>query len=309
VTEFRQSSEASEERIQKQTGRQGSHPDENKTFTEDKTMAGLSVLTNTPGIQAQNQLSSTSNQMQKTLFKLSSGLRITTGGDDAAGLSIADGLRAQINALSQSERNANDGISLLQIADGALGQITNLLNRAVTLAQQSKTDTVQDTKRAAIDKEYTEIKNEITRIATDTAFNGKQLLNGVVSFDIAVGDTTQSSTITIQTSSVTTTGLSITGSLASKTGAGTELTAINNAVSSVAKLRGTLGAYSNRLSSAVIVIGTQVQNLTAAESGIRDANMATEVSNMTKWMILNQSGMAALAQANSQAQSVMSLFR
>jgi len=272
-------------------------------------MAGLSVLTNTPGIQAQNQLSSTSIQMQKTLFKLSSGLRITTGGDDAAGLAIADGLRAQINALSQSERNANDGISLLQIADGALGQITNLLNRAVTLAQQSKTDTVQDSKRAAIDKEYTEIKNEITRIATDTAFNGKQLLNAVVSFDIAVGDTTQNSNITIQTSSVTTTGLSLTGSLASKSGAGTELTAINNAVSSVAKLRGTLGAYSNRLSAAVSVLGTQVQNLTAAESGIRDANMATEVSNMTKWMILNQSGMAALAQANSQAQSVMSLFQ
>ena len=138
----------------------------------------LSILTNIPSLAAQNQLSVTNSNLQKTLFRLSSGSRINSGADDAAGLAIADGLHANVTALTQSARNATDGVGMLQVADGAMAQVTTLLNRAVTLATESATGTVSDTQRKALDAEFLAIKAEIGRIGSNTTYNGTQVFGG-----------------------------------------------------------------------------------------------------------------------------------
>ena len=268
----------------------------------------FSVLNNVASLQAQNELATSQVGLQKTLFRLSSGRRINSGADDAAGLAIADGLRGQIRALDQATRNANDGIGYLQTADGALGQITNLLHRAVSLAEEASTST--NTGNAdKIDAEYTQIKDEITRISGNTYFNGTDVFS--TNLSIFVGDTTSTSTIGLNLSSMSVSagGLSLTNNLLSPSDSSTALGQINSALQAIAGYRGDVGAQVNRLQSASAVIGTQVQNLTAAESQIRDANMAEEVTNMTKFQILQQAGMSAMAQANASAQSVLSLFR
>ena len=267
----------------------------------------FSVLNNISGLVAQNELTTNSVGLQNTLYRISSGKRINTGADDAAGLAIADGLKGQTNALNQAYRNASDGIGYLQVADGAMSQVTNLLHRAVTLAEQAATSTNKD-KVATINSEYTQIKSEIDRIKDNTYYNGTNVFTTTLT--VFVGDTKSTSTI-----SATTTGWSLTasnlglGSMTDNASATNELAKLKSALDSVAGYRGEAGAIINRLKSAQSVIQTQTQNLTAAESGIRDANMASEMSELTKFQILNQAGMAALAQANSQAQSVLSLFR
>ncbi len=268
----------------------------------------FSVLNNVASLQAQNELATSQVGLQRTLFRLSSGRRINSGADDAAGLAIADGLRGQIRALDQATRNSNDGIGYLQTADGALGQITNLLHRAVSLAEEASTST-NSGNISKIDAEYTSIKDEITRISGNTYFNGTDVFN--TSLSIFVGDTTSTSTIDLDLSSmsVSSAGLGLSSSLSDAGTAQTALGEINTALQSIASDRGDVGAKINRLQSASTVIGTQVQNLTAAESQIRDANMAEEVTNMTKFQILQQAGMSAMAQANASAQSVLSLFR
>ena len=269
----------------------------------------FSVLNNVASLQAQNELATSQVGLQRTLFRLSSGRRINSGADDAAGLAIADGLRGQIRALDQATRNANDGIGYLQTADGALGQITNLLHRAVSLAEEAATST-NTGNTDKINAEYTQIKEEITRIAGNTYFNGTDVFN--TSLSIFVGDTTSTSTIDLDLSgmSASAADLGLTSTLAATGGDPVAaLGEINTALQSVASNRGDVGAKVNRLQSASAVISTQVQNLTAAESQIRDANMAEEVTNMTKFQILQQAGMSAMAQANASAQSVLSLFR
>jgi len=278
----------------------------------------LSVLNNIASIQSQNQLNATASAMNRTLFKLSSGLRISTGADDAAGLSIANGLQAQVKALNQATRNANDGMSYLQVADGALAEVHNLLVRAVTLAEESANGTLSSTQRKSVELEFQEIQKEISRIGDDTKFNGTKIFSGA-SVDIFVGDTSSVSKIsfTAQTlakdnivdgSGVGKKDLTA-SSLSTASGASSALSALNTAISNVSSQRAVLGASSNRLSAAVSVIASQSQNLQAAESQIRDANMAEEVASLTKWQILNQTGIASLAQANQAAQSVLSLFR
>src|SRR5579862_1751230 len=138
----------------------------------------LSILNNIPSLAAQNQLAITGSNLQRTLFRLSSGSRINSGADDAAGLAIANGLQANITALTQSARNANDGVGMLQVADGALAQVTTLLNRAVTLATESSTGTVSDSQRQALQSEFSQIKAEIDRIGTNTTYNGAQIFAG-----------------------------------------------------------------------------------------------------------------------------------
>jgi flagellin len=391
----------------------------------------LSILNNIPSLAAQNQLAITGAGLSKTLFRLSSGSRINSGADDAAGLAIADGLRANISALMQSSRNANDGTGKLQVADGALAQVTNLLNRAVTLATESANGTVSNAQRGALDNEFTAIKAEIDRIGSNTTFNGTQVFSatptdiflsdstttgsslistttGVVSslgiglganasnVLSAIGNATAgkvvvvgtqtytfaavagaANTVTIGattadtlanlaaavnggsgagvaygagtvanpdisavagTSTVTFTarvagvggnafatttddatfgfsnGATLTGGagsagLTTAAAAQAALITINSAIQSVAGTRGNLGATINRLQSAVAVINNQSQNLTAAEDGIRAADIAQEVANLTKFSILNQTGISALAQANTTQQSVLSLLR
>ena len=409
----------------------------------------IGILNNIASLSAENQLSVTNTSLQNVLYQLSSGSRINTGADDAAGLAIANGLQANITALTQSARNANDGVGSLQVADGALAQVTTLLNRAVTLATESATGTVGNSQRVALNAEYTAIQNEIDRIGGTTTYNGTAVFNGS-SQSIFLSDSNLSSQITLSPIALTSAGLlgaggasatlasngavsagnNITiggttytfvagplvgaaktgatgaavnvvidssadpvmklqntlanlaaainggagagtlyqaggganvsatasasgntislaatptgqaaiaagGTIASTVGAGAEfgflngatftaaagtdlltstaaqaaLTNINAAIQAVAGERGAIGAVVNRLQSASNVISNQVQNLTSAQNGIIAADIPSAVANLTKYSILEQTGISALAQANQQQQLVLKLLQ
>ena len=285
-------------------------------------MAGqsFSVVNNLASVDAQRNLYFSNLGLNKTLARLSSGYRIVSAGDDAAGLAIANGLRADVTALNQAVRNANDGVALIQIADGALSKLTDLLTRAVTLAEQAASETVGDNERATIDVEYQQILNEIDRVVSVANFKGERLFSSsaAVTKTIYVGDTQFQSFITISIAGSSGAGTAAMGlkstsgsvsNVKTTTNAQNVLTALKTAIASVSKWRGALGAQQNRLVNSVAIIQVQSQNLQAAESAIRDANMAEEVVAMTKYQILLQSGMASLAQANASSQMVLSLFR
>lgn len=395
----------------------------------------IGILNNIASLSAENQLSITNSNLQSTLYQLSSGSRINSGADDAAGLAIANGLQANITALTQSARNANDGVGMLQVADGALAQVTTLLNRAVTLATEASTGTVSDSQRQALQSEFSQIKAEIDRIGTNTTYNGAQIFAGsgtnfnqlttavtnaagmatavtgnvtvktwdstagayaaVQTFNATTSDTnngtvaglieninnsgsglfatldntgnlvitdsqnrgtaagteladggattlqigadaaaetlantSNSSTMSVYLSDSTVAGSSTIGvalgqfsssnmngislsnnNLSTQGTAQTALTDINNAIAQVAALRGQLGASVNRLQSASNVISNQVQNLTFAENGITAADVPSAVANLTKYSILEQTGISALAQANQQQQLVLKLLQ
>jgi flagellin len=285
-------------------------------------MGSFSILSNISGVNAQNQLNLNNVNLSRTLLRLSSGKRINSGADDAAGLQIADSLRANSYALNQAVRNANDGIGVSQIADGSLQEITNLLTRGVTLAAEASTETVDSSGRVSLDAEFSQINAEMARIAQQTNFNGYSIfgtggVNG--SLTVFVGDINSSSSISVTISGITTNNGKVTGfnntanlstvSLMDVAGAQSALTIIKTALDAVSNMRASIGAGINRLQSAVSVLQTQSTNTQAAESTIRDANVAEEVANLTKYQILSQSGIASLAQANSASQSVLSLLR
>ncbi len=284
-------------------------------------MGSFSILNNISGLNAQNQLNLNNVNLSRTLLRLSSGKRINSGADDAAGLQIADSLRANTYALNQAVRNANDGIGVSQIADGALQEITNLLTRSVTLAEEAATETVDSTGRASLNAEFVQIQAEIARIATQTNFNGVGIfstggVNG--SLSVFVGDITGASSIAVTIRTITSVGDTVTNlgsvdltavNLTAQASAATSLTTIKDALNAVSNMRADIGAGMNRLQSAVAVLQTQSQNTAAAESSIRDANIAEEIANLTKYQILAQSGIAALAQANSSSQNVLNLLR
>ena len=267
----------------------------------------LSVLNNVSSLAAQNQLSMTQASLSKTLFQLSSGSRINTGADDAAGLAIADGLHANLTALTQSARNASDGVGSLQVADGALAQVTALLNRAVTLATEASTGTVSDTQRTTIDAEFTAIKAEIDRIGSSTNYNSGQVFTATATaIYLSDGTGGGSTSITVTTGACASSAIGFSGTatdisgddLTTATNAQTALGHLTAAIAGVAADRGALGAEINRLQSASAVITNQVQNLTNAEDGIRAADIPTAVSNMSRLTILEQTGMSALQQSN-----------
>ncbi len=284
-------------------------------------MGSFSILNNIQGLNAQNQLNLNNVNLSRTLLRLSSGKRINSGADDAAGLQIADSLRANTRALDQAVRNANDAIGVAQIADSALQEISNLLIRAVTLAEESATETTDSTGRASLNAEFAQIQGEIARIAQQTNFNGMKIfdssgINGQLS--VFVGDTTVVSSIAVSINTITTSGSTVTSlggqtlttvDLTDQTVASTSLQAIKTALSSVSGQRAEVGSGINRLQAAVSVLQSQSQNTQAAESMIRDANVAEEVANLTKYQILAQSGIAALAQANQNSQIVLTLLR
>lgn len=245
--------------------------------------------------------------MQTTLFRLASGSRINSGADDAAGLAIADGLRANITALEQSARNANDGVGSLQVADGGLSQVNNLLNRAVTLATQAANGTLSDSQRTALNDEFTAIKAEIDRIGSTTTFNGSSVFTASTT-SVFLSDGTASSTIGTTVGTLSSTGLGLATDISSAANASTALGEINTAISTVSATRGTVGASINRLDSAVNVINTQVLNLQAAEDGIRATDIGKEVANLTRLSILSKTNIAALAQANLQQQQILALL-
>jgi flagellin len=276
----------------------------------------ISILNNIPSLVAQNQLSVTNQNLQKTLFRLSSGSRINSGADDAAGLAIADGLHANVTALTQSAHNAADGVGALQVADGALAQVTTLLNRSVTLATEASTGTVSNAQRGALDAEFTQIKNEIDRIGSTTTFNGTSVFTATTT-SVFLSDAASTSQIGVTVGAIASSAITYGAStsnlsadtLTTATAAQTALTNIDTAIANVAGIRGTIGAGINRLQSAANVINNQVQNLTSAEDGIRAADIPAEVASLSRYSILNQSGISALAQANSNQQSVLNLLR
>lgn len=276
----------------------------------------FSILNNIAGIQAQNQLSINSVNLNRTLLRLSSGKRINSGADDAAGLGIANSLQANVRSLDQAVRNANDAVSVSQIADGALQQITDLLTRGFSLAEESATDTVDATGRGALNSELTSITTEIGRIATQTNYNGLGIfstggINGAL--HVFVGDTSQASSISVTIATINTNSMGgadlTTASLATKGGAVTAIQTLKTALTSISSSRADIGAGINRLQSAISVLQTQSQNTQAAQSNIMDANMAEEIANLTKYQILAQTGIAALTQANATAQSVLTLLK
>jgi len=385
----------------------------------------ISILNNIPALAAENQLSMTQFNLNQTLEQLSSGSRINSGADDPAGLAIADGLQANVTALTQSALNANEGVGELQVADGALSQVTTLLNRAVTLATESANGTVSDgSQREALDAEFQSIKAEIDSIGTNTTYNGSPIFSGgstnynqiasegtaaglatavsgtlaiestggstiytTSADDATVGDvindinssgtglvaaldsnghlmvtdsenrgtgaaneleadattgsftigsdtsetftnTDNSSTMNVFLSDSTTAGSSSIGvtlgqfsssnmngislaadDLLSASASQTSLTDINNAIAQVAALRGSIGAGVNRLEAASNVMSNQTQNLSSAEDGIQAADITQTVANLTKYQILSQTGISALAQANQMQQNVLKLLQ
>lgn len=288
-------------------------------------MAGqaFSVLNNFASSQAQKDLYTTNIGLNKTLGKLSSGKRIVDASDDAAGLAIASSLKADSLALAQAVRNANDGIAIIQIADGALSKLNDLLLRGVTLAEQAASDTVGTNEKRTLNVEYKEILNELNRVISVSNFKGERLFSVSQAFTkgVYVGDTQFSSFITISiggSQGANTTALGLTSgagssmsfsSISTQSNAIKTLSLLKTAVGSISRWRGSLGAQQNRLTNAVGIIQVQSLNIKAAESAITDANMAEEIVNMTSWQILMQSGMSSLAQANASSQMVLQLLQ
>jgi flagellin len=246
--------------------------------------------------------------LNKTINRLSTGLRINRASDDAAGLQISNNLRADTKILNQARRNANDGLGRLAIVDLVSEEATNLLTRAAELAEQAASGTTSTSGRTALNAEFTQIKEAINALGTDTKFNGKAIFGS--SFAIQVGDETTTD-ITVAASALSTSSGSLniaSDSLSTAAGASAALASIQTAINTVSTMRGNLGASEQRLRTVVNSIGITSENLQAAESQIRDADIATEVVNLTKFQILTQSGVSALAQANASQQSVLSLL-
>jgi flagellin len=275
---------------------------------------GLRINTNISSLMAQRSLNGTRQALSKNLERLSSGSRINNAGDDAAGLAISENLRAQVRGLKQAKRNAQDGISLVQVSEGGLNETTNILIRLRELAIQSASDTIGDKERSFTDREFQALKSEMDRIAMSTNFNGTPLLNGragIFEIQVGTGNNPLTDRITYdgQSADVTLEALRMAGeSVATKQGSQLSLGVIDDAISQVSKVRSDLGAMQNRLQSVTNTISINEENMTAANSRIRDADLAEEVSEMTKNNILMQAGISVLGQANQSAQSVLKLL-
>ncbi len=275
---------------------------------------GLRINTNISSLMAQRTLGGTKQELEKHLQRLSTGSRINTAGDDAAGLAISENLRAQVRGLKQAKRNAQDGVSLVQVSEGGLNEVTNILIRLRELAIQSASDTVGDKERSFTDREFQALKSEMDRIAASTQFNGNPLLNGRGGvFEIQVGTGNNPLTDRIvydaQNADVTLEALRLAGeSCATKQGSQLALAVIDDAIGQVSKVRSDLGAMQNRLQSTINNLGVNEENMTAANSRVRDADLAEEVSEMTKNNILMQAGISVLGQANASSQAVLKLL-
>jgi flagellin len=266
----------------------------------------ISVLNSVSQLGAENALSSTNASLQNTLLQLSTGLKINSGADDAAGLSIAAGLGASISALTQSSQNASNGIGFLQTADGALSQVTTLLNRAVTLATEAANGGLTTAQSTAADTEFQAIAAEITQIGDKTNFNGTPVFSAT-----AMTTFTSDGTAAGNATTTTATGamLALTGDLTTVGGATTALATVTAAIDTVSATRGTIGASVNQLTADVNVENTQITNLTAAQNNVQNADIGKTVAKMTQYNVLNQTGMAALSQSNQAAQSVLKLLQ
>lgn len=285
---------------------------------------GLNIRTNVESINAQRQLNSTTNRLRTAYARLSSGLRITRAADDAAGLAIAEQLKADARIASVAIRNANDGISIIAITDGAMGQITNTLTRMAELAEQSANGVYSTEQRSALQLEFVALASEAERIANTTTFNGLSLLNGITNVTFQVGFDGQSNS-QVSYSGVQATlhsmGLSPTNSstLIYSINAGTTplaqeaarsaLDAVQTAIDSLTRNRGTLGAAESRLNVAIENLSVARENFLAAESRIRDVDVAEEAAELTRLNILQQAATAVVAQANQQPSLALQLLQ
>jgi flagellin len=270
----------------------------------------LSILNNLPAIQADNQLNITTAAANKSLQQLSTGSRINSGSDDAAGLAISDGLNANIAALNQSSLNSTNAVGSLQTADGALSQVTSLLNRSVTLATEAANTGLTSSQSTAIDNEFQALLTQINNISSSTNFNGTAIFGATVAAFTSDGTTggTVSIGATVAVTDASALGLS-SSVLTSTSAASAALTALTAAISTVSSERGTLGAAVEQLQAASTVDTTESQNLTTASSNITSADISQVVANDTKYSILEQTGVSALQQASQQAQNVLKLIQ
>lgn len=266
---------------------------------------------NGPSLSSRNLVQSQQN-LNKSMERISSGLRINSAQDDAAGLAISDRFNAQVRGINQAIRNANDGYSLAQTADGALGESTTLLQRMRELAVQSANGIYNDSDRASMNAEFSQLQSELDRIAGTTSFNGQNLLNGDLAesgmtFQVSADAGEQ---ITVQVDGASQQDLGTTElNVLSQSGAQSSLAAIDEALTRVSGSRGELGATQNRFESAIENLGDIAENMTAANSRIADADMAEEVSAMTRNRILEQAGISMQAQANQSAKTVLGLLQ
>jgi flagellin len=273
---------------------------------------GLRVNTNVASINAQRNLAQVSGQLGNSYRRLSTGLRISVAADDAAGLAISERLRSQVRSLSQAQRNANDGISLVQTAEGALNEVNSILTRLRELAIQAANGTVSDNDKATLNEEFQSLINEVNRIGRSTEFNGVKLLDGsstTVTFQIGFGTTTGIDSLDVSLSASLSTTLSLSSLDIGSTGStSTAISTIDSAINTVSSLRGRLGAAQNRLNSTINNLAVQVENLSAAESRIRDVDVAYETAQLTRNSILQQAAISVLAQANAQPQTALQLL-
>lgn len=275
---------------------------------------GLRINTNVASLNAQRNLLGTKRDLDRSLEKLSSGFRINRAGDDAAGLAISENLRAQIRGLKQASRNAQDGVSLVQVAEGGLNELSSIMIRLRELAVQAASDTVGPVERQFLNVEYDQLVSEIDRIADSTEFNGTPLLSGtgaILDFQIGTRNDPTLDRLSFDASkadaNAAALGINLT-SVADKASAQNSLSSIDAAIVSVSAMRADFGAVQNRLQSTINNIQIAIENLSAANSRIRDVDVAEETAELTKNNILMQSGSSVLAQANQSAQTALSLL-
>ncbi|MFF5791563.1 flagellin [Paeniglutamicibacter sp. NPDC012692] len=275
---------------------------------------GMQINTNISALNAHRNLSNTQNDLSKSLEKLSSGLRINRAADDAAGLAISEGLRSQVNGLGVAARNAQDGISVIQTAEGALTEVHSILQRVRDLAVQAGNDSNNADSRAAIKGESDALADELTRISGTTNFNGINLLDGSanLTFQVGAGSTAANDQIAVDLSAADIAALGTTIKALTFDTAANALTSVGSVdteITAISTQRANIGAVQNRFESAINSLNVSRENLSAAESRIRDVDMAGEMVKFTAKNILSQAGTAMLAQANQSTQGVLSLLR
>lgn len=275
---------------------------------------GLRIATNVPALSAQRNLYAVGNAQQSAMARLASGYRINKASDDAAGLAISENLKAQIRGYRQANRNANDGISLVQVAEGGMSEVSNMLIRLRELSIQAASDTISDNERAYTNIEYQQLKEEVDRTANSTKFNGVSLLageGGKYDFQVGNGNNEFEDRISFDTSvgNATTQGLGISElTVANKQGAQESLGSLDEAINRVNGARASYGALQSRLQSTAEYLMVAEENFSAANSRIRDTDMAAESSNLAKSNILQQAATSVLSQANTQQQLALKLL-
>jgi len=269
---------------------------------------GLRINTNVAAIDTGRILSRNTQALNKSLQRLSSGLRINSAGDDAAGLAIAEGFNSMVRGTNMAQRNAQDGVSLAQTAEGALSETTNILQRIRELAVQAGNGTQSTNNRTAIDSEVLQLLAQIDSIATDTDFNGIRVLSAAQTVTLQAGAmTSQTLVVTVSGAKTSDLGISMVR-VSSMAAAISAISTIDNAINSVSTLRGKFGAYQNRLEFTINTLAIQQENSAASQSAIRDANIASETSAFTRNQILVSAGTSVLAQANLVPQTALTLL-